>query len=134
MPVVATNDVRFLRPEDFEAHEARVCIHEGRTLDDPRRRRHHSEQQYLRSPEEMAELFADIPEALENTVEIARRCNLELALGKHFLPAFPVPAGMTVDDYFREQAREGLDRRLRRAPGPAAADFPERQRATTASG
>ncbi|MFP5505624.1 MAG: PHP domain-containing protein, partial [Gammaproteobacteria bacterium] len=91
VPVVATNDVHFLAPEDFEAHEARVCIHDGRTLDDPRRPRRHSEQQYLKTPEAMAELFADIPEALENTVEIAKRCNLELTLGKNYLPDFPVP-------------------------------------------
>jgi len=89
--VVATNDVRFLRAEDFEAHEARVCIHQGRTLDDPRRPRDYSPEQYLRGPEEMAERFADLPEALANSVEIARRCNLELVLGKTFLPAFPCP-------------------------------------------
>jgi len=82
VPVVATNDVRFIAPEDFEAHEARVCIHEGRTLDDPHRVRRYSAQQYLRSAAEMQVLFADLPEALENSVEIARRCNLELALGK----------------------------------------------------
>lgn len=71
VPVVATNDVRFLKPTDFEAHETRVCIHDSRTLDDPRRPKRYSEQQYLKTPEEMAELFADIPEALENSVEIA---------------------------------------------------------------
>jgi DNA polymerase-3 subunit alpha len=91
VPVVATNDVRFLAREDFEAHEVRVCIHEGRTLDDPRRPRRFSEEQYLRTPAEMAVLFADIPEALENSVEIAKRCNLELSLGRSFLPDFPVP-------------------------------------------
>ena len=80
--VVATNQVRFLRREDFEAHEARVCIQDGRTLDDPRRVRRYSEQQYLRTPGEMAELFADMPEAVENSVEIAQRCNLELELGE----------------------------------------------------
>src|SRR5690606_39103705 len=77
-PVVATNDVRFLSQDDFEVHEARVCISEGRTLDDPRRERRYSDQQYLRSAEEMSELFSDIPEALENTVEIAKRCNLNI--------------------------------------------------------
>jgi DNA polymerase-3 subunit alpha len=80
-PVVATNDVRFISKGEFEAHEARVCIHEGRALDDPRRERRFSEQQYLRSAEEMVELFADIPEALQNSVEIARRCSIELRLG-----------------------------------------------------
>ena len=80
-PIVATNDVRFLQADEFEAHEARVCIGEGRTLDDPRRPRNYTDQQYLRSPEEMAELFQDLPEALANTVEIAKRCNLILNLG-----------------------------------------------------
>jgi DNA polymerase III subunit alpha len=111
-PVVATNDVRFLAREDFEAHEARVCIHDGRTLDDPRRARRYTEQQYLRSPAEMAELFADLPEALENTVEIARRCNLELRLGQNFLPDFPLPAGRSVGEHLQEQARAGLEGRL----------------------
>ncbi len=111
-PVVATNDVRFLRPEDFEAHEARICIHEGRTLNDPRRLRRYSEQQYLRTPAEMAELFADLPEALENTVEIACRCNLELTLGKHYLPAFPVPQELTIQAFLELEARQGLAQRL----------------------
>jgi DNA polymerase-3 subunit alpha len=109
---VATNDVRFLEPSEFDAHEARVCIHQGRVLDDPRRPRDYSDQQYLKSPEEMAELFADIPEALENTVEIAKRCNIELTLGKNYLPDFPVPEGMSVEDYFAAQSRAGLDERL----------------------
>ncbi|MBK1692330.1 DNA polymerase III subunit alpha [Ectothiorhodospira mobilis] len=113
LPVVATNDVRFLRAEDFDAHEARVCIHEGRVLDDERRPRLYSRQQYLRTPQEMQDLFQDIPEALENTVEIARRCNLTLTLGENHLPQFPIPEGMTTDDYFRSQSREGLEERLR---------------------
>ncbi len=112
LPVVASNDVRFLTADGFEAHEARVCIHEGRTLDDKRRIHHYSEQQYLRSPEEMAQLFADIPEALANSVEIARRCNLELTLGKNVLPEFPIPEGMSTADYFSQEARAGLERRL----------------------
>ncbi len=128
LPVVATNDVRFLRAEDFEAHEARVCIHEGRTLDDRRRPRRYSSQQYLRTPEEMAELFADLPEALANSVEIARRCNLELRLGKNYLPRFPVPAGQSVETWFREQARAGLERRLQRLFDPSAPDFADRRR------
>jgi DNA polymerase III subunit alpha len=112
LPVVATNDVRYLSAADFDAHEARVCIHEGRVLDDPRRPRDYTPQQYLRSPGEMAELFADIPEALENSVEIARRCNLSLTLGKSVLPEYPIPEGMSTDDYFRKVSREGLDQRL----------------------
>ncbi|BAN50251.1 DNA polymerase III subunit alpha [Metapseudomonas resinovorans] len=110
--LVATNDVRFIKPGDFEAHETRVCIGEGRVLDDPRRPRNFSDQQYLKSPEEMAELFADIPEALENTVEIAKRCNIEVQLGKHFLPDFPTPNGMSIDDYLRHASFEGLEERL----------------------
>ncbi|MDQ2696621.1 MAG: DNA polymerase III subunit alpha, partial [Pseudomonadota bacterium] len=113
-PVVATNDVRFLRRDDFEAHEARVCIHEGRTLADPRRPRHYSEDQYLRTPAEMAGLFADLPEALANSVGIARRCNLQLRLGKNYLPDFPVPAGVSDADHFDQCARQGLKRRLAR--------------------
>ena len=128
VPVVATNDVRFLASGDFEAHEARVCIHQGRTLDDPRRPRDYSEEQYLRTPAEMAELFADLPEALENTVEIAKRCNLELRLGKNYLPVFPVPEGMTTDSFFAEQSRRGLEWRLERILDRDAPDYAERRR------
>ncbi len=127
-PVVATNEVCFLQREDFEAHETRVCIHEGATLGDPRRPRRHSDQQYLRSPAEMGELFADVPEALENSVEIARRCNLQLELGKNVLPDFPIPAGTNIGDFFSVQARTGLEQRLRRLFDPAAPDFAERRR------
>ena len=128
VPVVATNDARFLVPEDFEAHEVRVCIHEGFTLGDNRRPRHYSEEQYLRSPEAMAALFADIPEALENTLEIAKRCNLELTLGQNFLPNFPVPAGMTTEEHFADISRKGLEWRLARLFDPAAPDFAARRR------
>ncbi len=113
VPVVATNDVRFLKTDEFEAHETRVCIHDGRTLDDPRRPKNYSEQQYLRSSEEMQALFADIPEALANTVEIAKRCNLEIQLGKSFLPQFPIPEGETESSYFCRVSREGLELRLK---------------------
>ena len=113
VPVVATNDVRFLKADEFEAHEARVCIHDGRTLDDPRRPKNYSEQQYLRSAEEMQALFADIPEALVNTVEIAKRCNFEVQLGKSFLPQFPIPEGETEASYFCRVSREGLEQRLK---------------------
>ncbi|HCJ29649.1 MAG TPA: DNA polymerase III subunit alpha, partial [Pseudomonas sp.] len=112
VPLVATNDVRFLKQEDFEAHETRVCIGESRTLDDSRRPRNYSDQQYLKTPEEMWELFSDLPEALENTVEIARRCNIEVQLGTYFLPDFPVPDGMTMDEYFRKVSFDGLEERL----------------------
>ncbi len=114
VPVVATNDCAFLHADDHAAHEVRCCIHAGYTLEDPRRPRRHSPQQYLRSPAEMAELFADLPEALANTVEIAKRCNLELSLGKNFLPAWPVPEGMTIDELFAVESRQGLEARLAR--------------------
>nr|WP_242464319.1 DNA polymerase III subunit alpha [Thiococcus pfennigii] len=128
VPVVATNDVRFLLAEDFEAHEARVCIHEGRTLGDPRRPRDYSPEQFLRTPQEMAELFADLPEALENSLEIAKRCNLELRLGQSFLPAFPVPPETTIEQFFAERSRAGLEWRLGRTFDRTAADFAERRR------
>ena len=99
-PVVATNDVRFLKADDFEVHEARVCIGEGRALDDPRRERRYSELQYLRSPQEMQELFSDIPEALENTVEIAKRCSLDIELGTYYLPDYPIPDDFEQDPFF----------------------------------
>ncbi len=101
-PVVATNDVRFLAADEFEAHESRVCIGEGRTLDDPRRERRYSDQQYLRSPEEMMELFSDIPQALENTVEIAKRCTVDIELGNYYLPDYPIPDNFSSDPFFSE--------------------------------
>lgn len=129
VPVVATNDVRFLKQENFDAHEARVCIHDGRTLDDPRRPKLYSEQQYLRSPGEMMELFADIPEALENTIEIARRCNVTLTLGENFLPDFPVPAGMSMEEYFNQLSRDGLEKRLDFLFDRNVPDFAQRRKA-----
>jgi DNA polymerase-3 subunit alpha len=119
LPIVASNDVRFLAREDFEAHEARVCIHAGRVLADPKRPRDYSPEQYLKSPQEMAALFADLPELVENTVELAKRCNLELSFGTYFLPAFPVPDEHTLDSFIRAQSREGLAKRLA-AHDPAA--------------
>lgn len=127
-PVVASNDVRFLSADEFEAHEARVCIGEGRTLDDPRRARSYTDQQYLRSPEEMAELFVDIPEALANTVEIAQRCNVVLELGKPYLPDYPVPDGMTMDEFFRQLSHDGLDTRLESLFDSSGESFAETQR------
>jgi len=113
VPVVATNDVRFLKPDDFESHEARVCINDGTLLADSGRPRKYTQQQYLRSPEEMAQLFSDVPEALANTVEIARRCSLMLKLGESRLPAYPVPEGETTDSFIRAESARGLAERLK---------------------
>ncbi|WP_193073736.1 DNA polymerase III subunit alpha [Pseudomonas sp. FME51] len=126
-PVVATNDVRFIYREDYEAHETRVCIGEGRALGDPRRVKQYSEEQYLKSPEEMAELFSDIPEALANSVEIAKRCNIDVQLGTYFLPEFPVPDGMTMDDYFRKVSLEGLEERFKVVLPPDSENYEERR-------
>jgi DNA polymerase-3 subunit alpha len=112
LPVVATHPIQFLDPDDHKAHEARVCIAEGYVLADRRRPRNFTEQQYFRTQAEMAELFADIPEALANSVEIAKRCNLTLTLGKNYLPQFPTPNGESLDEYLAIQARAGLQRRL----------------------
>ncbi|MFT8211936.1 MAG: DNA polymerase III subunit alpha [Symbiopectobacterium sp.] len=111
LPLVATNDVRFISAEDFDAHEIRVAIHDGYTLDDAKRPRNYSAQQYMRSEDEMCELFADIPEALVNSVEIAKRCNVTILLGEYFLPQFPT-GDMTTEDFLVKRAREGLEERL----------------------
>lgn len=126
-PVVATNDVRFIDRDEFEAHEARVCIYEGRSLDDPRRERRYSEQQFLRSSDEMAELFADIPEALENTLEIAKRCSLDLRLGEYFLPDYPIPDGKSIEEFFIDVSKVGLEERLAALFDPLSADFKDKQ-------
>lgn len=112
LPLVATNDVRFLHEEDYEAHEARVCIHEGYTLADPRRTIRYHAKQYLRSAEEMVELFSDLPQAVQNTVEISKRCSVKLELGKNYLPNFPVPPNSTVEDYLSHLSKDGLEKRL----------------------
>jgi DNA polymerase-3 subunit alpha len=112
VPVVATNDVMFVSADEFEAHETRVAINQSMTLDDPRRAKDYSAQQYLRSTDDMLALFADIPSALTNTVEIAKRCNLDIELGRCCLPNFPVPEGMTMDTFFRKLSYDGLEARL----------------------
>jgi DNA polymerase III subunit alpha len=112
LPVVATHPIQFVRREDYRAHEARVCIAQGYVLGDSRRPREFLASQYFKTQAEMAELFADLPGALENSVEIARRCAFEFALGKSRLPDFPTPRGESIEEYLRGQARHGLERRL----------------------
>ncbi|KRA77231.1 DNA polymerase III subunit alpha [Lysobacter sp. Root667] len=129
LAVVASNDARFLDRDGFEAHEARVCIASGRVLDDPKRPRDYSEEQYLKSSEEMAELFADIPDAIDNALALATRCNVELKLGEYALPAFPVPSEHTIESWLRNSAHEGLEKRLEKAPlaeGKSRQDYDER--------
>lgn len=111
LPVVATNEVCFLETGDFDAHEIRVAIHDGFTLSDPKRPKKYSPQQYLRTEDEMCELFADIPEALENSVEIAKRCNVTIRLGEYFLPQFPT-GDMKTEDFLVLRSQEGLEERL----------------------
>lgn len=111
-PVVATNEVMFVKRDDFEAHEVRVCINQGRAFEDPTRPKEYSEEQYFRSQEEMVELFSDIPSAVANTVEIAKRCNIEIEIGTYYLPKYPIPEGMLMDDYFRKVSYDGLEERL----------------------
>ncbi|WBA83813.1 DNA polymerase III subunit alpha [Endozoicomonas sp. GU-1] len=127
-PVVATNDVMFMTRDDFEAHESRVCIGESVVLDDPRREHRYSEEQYLKSEQEMAELFADIPEALANSVAIAQRCSINVKLGEYFLPEYPVPEGKTMDQFFREFSHDGLTERLSFLFDTSAPDFPETEK------
>jgi len=110
VPVVATNNARFLEKDDFEAHEARVCICQGYTLNDTRRPRYYTTQQYVRTIEEMQEIFSDIPEALDNSVKIAQRCNIEFRLGEHFLPHFPVNENETQDQRLINDAKSGLQK------------------------
>jgi len=112
LPVVATHPIQFMAPDDFKAHEARVCIAQGYTLSDKRRPRLFSECQYFLSTEQMIERFQDVPEALENSVEIARRCNINITLGENYLPDFPTPPGMTLDAFLIERAQTGLVERM----------------------
>ena len=128
LPVVATHPVQFAAPDDFDAHEARVCVAEGETLANPKRIKRFSREQYFKTQAQMAELFADLPAALANSLGIAQRCNLTLAMGKNYLPDFPTPlladgTPMPMDDYFRQVAHEGLKDRLATLfPDPAKRD------------
>jgi DNA polymerase-3 subunit alpha len=112
LPLVATHPVQFMARDDFKAHEARVCIAEGYVLGDARRPRQFTAEQYFKTQEEMATLFADLPEALENSLQIARRCSVSIELGKNRLPDFPTPPGMTLDDFLAAESKAGLERRL----------------------
>ena len=120
LPVVATHPVQFLEPDDFEAHEARVCVAEGETLANPRRVKRFTRDQHFKTQAQMAELFADLPVALANSVAIAQRCNLQLVLGKPQLPDFPTPGGIPIEAHFRAESKTGLELRLAQLfPDPA---------------
>ncbi len=121
VPLVATNDAHFMAEADFDAHEVRVSINEGRVLNDPRRVKHHTPQQYYKTAPEMIELFADIPSAIENTLVIAQRCNFVMRMGEYFLPDFPVPEGETIESHLRKESFAGLEVvLLRRFPDGAS--------------
>ena len=128
LPVVATHPVQFAAPEDYEAHEARVCIAEGEILGNARRVRRFTREQYFKSAAQMEALFADVPSAVANTAEIAQRCNLSLVLGKPQLPDFPTPGGMPIDEYFRVASFDGLEARLAHLYPNAAARDQQRTR------
>ena len=128
LPVVATHPVQFTKPDDYEAHEARVCISEGEILGNQRRVRKFTREQYFKSSAQMLELFADIPSAVANTLEIAKRCNVSLVLGKPQLPDYPTPNGMAIDEYFRFSSHEGLKERLAHLYPDATKREAERQR------
>ncbi len=114
LPVVATHPVQFMQKSDFTAHEARVCIAEGELLGNPRRTKKFNDEQYFLTQEEMEKRFADLPAALANSVEIAKRCNLSLVLGQPRLPDFPIPPGITLEDYLLQQSEVGLKRHMER--------------------
>ena len=128
LPVVATHPVQFTKPDDYEAHEARVCISEGEILGNQRRVRKFTREQYFKSSAQMVDLFADIPSAVANTLEIAKRCNVSLVLGKPQLPDYPTPNGMAIDAYFRFSSHEGLKERLSHLYPDAAKRELERSR------
>ena len=114
VPIVATNAVQFIDQNDSEAHEARICIAEGGLLDDARRSKNFSNHQYLKTSEEMMSLFEDYPQVIENSSEIAKRCNLHFELfEKNYLPLFPTPDGMSIADFFSQESKKGLELRLK---------------------
>ena len=113
LPLVATNKVRFIEESDYDAHDIRVCIHDGDTLDNPKRIHKYTKEQYLKSEQEMFDLFSDIPEAIHNTVNIAQRCSVFLTFGDYFLPDFPT-GNLKIEDYLIDKAQIGLEKRLRK--------------------
>ncbi len=112
LPVVATHPVQFVTREEFRAHEARVCIAEGHVLSDTRRPKLFTPEQYFTTQQEMAQRFEDLPGALANSIAIAQRCNLTIPLGKNYLPDFPTPSGVTIEQHLNDEATAGLERRL----------------------
>ena len=114
VPLVATNDVHFMRAEDFDAHEVKVCINEGRVLNDTRRVKHHTPEQYFKTTQEMIDLFSDLPSAIDNTLVVAQRCNFVLRMGEYFLPDFPVPEGETIASHLRNESFKELETVLAR--------------------
>ncbi len=112
VPIIAHNDVRFLTEDDFEAHEARVCIANSQVLADPNRPRDYSPEQYLKTQDKMTALFSDMPAVIDNTLDLAKRCNVIIHMGHHDLPEFPIPEGDTIETFFRRTAQEGLEKRL----------------------
>lgn len=112
LPVVATHPIVFMQEQDYRAHETRVCIANGEQLGNPKRVIRFTQEQFFKSPDQMNELFADLPSAIQNTIEIAKRCNLTLQLGKPKLPDFPTPNNMSLADYLNLQAKDGLEKRL----------------------
>lgn len=108
IPLVATGRCRFLEEDDFNAHEARICINRGYVLADPKRPKEYTNQQYIKSPQQMSDVFAEFPSLLENSYAIAQRCNFDIGFTRYFLPEFPVPEGKTIDSYFAELCRKNL--------------------------
>lgn len=111
-PIIAHNDVRFISQEDFDAHEVRVCIAGSYVLADPNRPKEYSDAQYLKTQKQMSDLFADLPTVIDNTISLAKRCNVILTLGENRLPDYPVPVGESIESFFRSESARGLDKRL----------------------
>ena len=127
VPLVAVNRVQFIEPEDFAAHEVRVCIHDGRQLGDPRRAKKFTGEQYLKTQAQMRELFVDLPEAIENTLHIARRCSTFFTFGTDYLPNFPGSGEKSAEQVLEENAQAGLDDRLRVLPDDTGFSRPDYQ-------